>query len=56
MILTKDLILVSCINFAMTLYHLGTILFPFYVSMLHFENPSVTSKDLFAALFFLYIG
>lgn len=24
--------------------------------MLHFDNPSVTSKDLFAALFFMYIG
>lgn len=44
------------INFAMTLYHLGTILFPFYMSMIHANNPSVTSQDLFAALFFMYIG
>ncbi len=52
----KDLVLVSLVNFPMTLYHLGTILIPFYLSMIHLENPSVTSKDIFAALFFMYIG
>lgn len=52
----KDLVLVSLINLAMTLYHLGTILFPFYLSLLHLRNPQVSSKDLFAALFFMYIG
>ena len=52
----KDLTLVSFINFAMTLNHLGTILFPYYLSMVHQENPNVTSQDLFPALFFMYIG
>lgn len=40
---SKDLFLVSFINLAMCLNHLGTILFPFYLSMIHKENDSISS-------------